>query len=49
MALESVRLPATILQNGGRLGPYEITSQIGAGGPPSFATVLCANYGEVSP
>ena len=32
MALESVRLPATILQNGGRLGPYEITSQIGAGG-----------------
>jgi serine/threonine protein kinase len=32
MALESVRLPGTILQNGGRLGPYEITSQIGAGG-----------------
>ncbi len=33
------------LSSGTRLGPYEITAPIGAGGPPSFARRSFANFG----
>jgi hypothetical protein len=35
------------LSAGTRLGPYEIIAPLGAGGPPSFARISRANYGEV--
>ena len=38
------------LSAGTRLGPYEILSSLGAGGPPPLAIALRrASYGEVSP
>ena len=37
------------LSPGTRIGAYEVTGLIGAGGPPPLAGPFDASYGEVSP
>ena len=37
------------LTPGTRLGPYEVLSKAGAGGPPTLSATCGRSYGEVSP